>query len=371
MNRKGILSGVAVLLLSGMAVLVVQKARRDAAEQAGEVDTPVAGEDLETVAADKELLRVERESRDLGKPMTPERAAEKMREAMAVPQLNVRARMAGEIIRDLCQAGHAAAAWQMIDRAKGQVRDMELMVYFRYGKMKPAELLANVRGLEDGAEVRRALDGYLSGGTLEELHGVMVEPGFAEAFKKLEAGYPPGGKPLLVEIIRDRQSGARTDEDRDTVTKFARKMYDLKVINGSDLMEFVKVNDFRDIVERWEEIRALTAAEGIIYVGNPHRQALLRKLMDNPDKGLPVLLPREDEQGRADLLDAVRVWCAIKQEDAEKWVEDHAGGLKPWQREVMYAAAAKAAADRRDDGRAKEWAAKVTDGELRKGLPVK
>ncbi|RYD33328.1 MAG: hypothetical protein EOP87_11185 [Verrucomicrobiaceae bacterium] len=292
-----------------------------------------------------------------------------MREAMEMPEMNVRAKMAGEIIRDLCQAGHGDEAWKMVDPAKGQVRDLELMAYFRYAGLSPMQVLERAGELPDMAEVRRALDGYLSAGTLQDVHDVMSMPGFADKLKKLEAGYPPEMKPVVVELVRERLRTARSDAEREAVAVFARKMYDLKAITSSQWVEVVKMNDLRNAFERWEEIRAVTEAEGVLQEGDPHRSGMLQKLVgEDPLRAMSVLKERDDRQGRADFADAVRSWYERDMPECTRWLAEHSAELSPGQRDALYAALAKAATAQGDAAEAKKWAAKVEDAEIRKGL---
>lgn len=356
------MAAVAVLLLSVMGVLVILKAGKEKERAAFAGEGQVDG----VSSVGEELERVERESGEAGQPMEPVRAREKMREAMAVPALNVRAKMAGEIIRDLCLAGHAEDAWKMVDPAKGQVRDVELMAYFRYAKLEPMELLEKAGELPDKAEVRRALDGYLSGGTLEDVHGVVALPGFAEGLRELEAGYPPEMKPVVAELVRDRLRASRSDQERDAVARFAWKMHELKAIDTSLWMEVTKVNDLRDAFERWEEVRALTEAEGLFQEGDPHRSGMLQKLMmEDAGKAMSVLVPRDDRQGRVDLVDAVRLWYERDWPSTGKWLEKHAQELDQGQRDAVYAALAKYEASAGDAAKARGWAEKVGDAEIR------
>ena len=355
---------VAGLLLAVMAGLVVMKVWKERQEVAKFEDVASGAP-----AVDEELLRVERQSEVAGKPMEPARAREKMREALVVPELNVRAKMAGEIIRDLCLAGHGEEAWTMVDQAEGQVRDLELMAYFRYAKLEPMELLGKVEELPDKAEVRRALDGYLSGGTLADIHGLVALPGFAEKLRELEAGYPPGMQPVIAELVRDRLRAARSDEERDAVAQFARAMHGLKAIDTNLWVEVTKVNDLRDAFERWEEVRALTEAEGLFQEGNPHRGGMLEKLMtQDPGRAMSLLTPRDDRQGRVDLADAVRLWYARDSPSAGRWLEEHAGELTEGQRDAVYAALAKHETSAGDPAKAGKWAEKVRDAEIRKGI---
>lgn len=339
MNGRKIMAGVAVLLMAVMAVLVIRKAQREAREVA------VADEEVAAALApvDEEILRVERESEEAAKPRTPEWAREKMREVKAVREQNIRAKMSGEIIRDLCTAGHVEEAWGMVEPEKGQVREMELMAYFRFAKLEPMELLAKAKELPDKAEARKALDGYLSGGTLEDVYGAVVRPGFVEGMKELEAGYTEGMKPVLMELMKERLLEAHSDEDRDAVAHFARRMFDLKAIDGKGLMRILKENSLRDIFSRWEEIRALTAAEGVIYERNQDRSEMLRMLItDEPEKAMEVLLKRDDRQGLLDLGEAVRHWLDKEVKPARKWLEKHRQEMKPAQQEVVDLALANA-----------------------------
>ncbi|WAC18942.1 hypothetical protein OVA24_17050 [Luteolibacter sp. SL250] len=360
MNGRRLMALGAVSLLAVMAALVVLKAKKEAylATDAGVEDVP---------REDEELLRMEREGREAGVPLEPERAREKMREAMAAPEENVRARMAGGIIRDLCLAGYVEDAWKMVDPAEGQVRDVELMAYFRYAKLDPAELLEKAGELREKAEVRRALDGYLSGGTLEDVAGVMALPGFADRLKELEAGYPPDMKPVITELVRDRLHASRSDVERDAVARFTRRMFDLKAV-GIDLwMEVTKLNDLRDAFERWEEMRALT--EGTFQEGHPQRSGMLQKLVteDGP-KAMSVLVPRDDRQGRADLVDAVRLWYERDWPNTGRWLEEHAEEMNPEQRDAVYAGLAEYEASAGDAAKARKWAEKVADAGVRGGL---
>lgn len=344
-----------MLLLASMAVLVIQKAKREAALPI-ELGPP---DESEVSGVDEEILRVERESREMGKPLTPERARDKLKQALALPQLNVRATTAGEITRDLCQSGYTEEAWSLLDPAKGQVRDMQLMAYFRYARLAPQELLNKVNELADKAEARQALDGYLSAGTLEELQQIAELPGLMQKIKEVERGGAGGEtKPILIEIIRDRARAARSDEERDTVVSFARNIYHLKGITANGLLELSVDNDLRDIFERWKEIHTITAAEGLVQKENPHRNIMLRKMMlHDPAKALPLLTPYHDEQGIIDLAEAFTVWDESRPEELEKWLKQHGPGLKPAERDYIYTRLAKAATAREDEERAKHWAA--------------
>jgi hypothetical protein len=359
-NGRKFMAAVTVLLLAVIGVLVVLKAGKERAVLKGE------GQVDGVSSIDDELLRAEREANEAGQPMEPERARTKMRAAMAVPELNMRAKVAGEIIRDLCRAGYVEDAWKMVDPGKGQVRDMELMAYFRYAKLEPMELLEKAGELPDTAEVRRALDGYLSGGTLEDVHGVVALPGFVESLRKLEAGYAPEMKPVIAELVRDRLRAARSDEERDAVAEFAWKMHELKAIDTGLWMEVTTVNDMRDAFERWEEVRALTEAEGLFQEGDPHRTAMLRKLvMENSGKAMSVLVPRDDRQGRVDLVDAVRLWYGRDGPSTGKWLEENAEVLGQGRLDAVYAALAKQEASAGESAKARGWAEKVKDAEIR------
>jgi hypothetical protein len=367
MNGRRILVAAVGVLIVLMGVLMISRAwKARSADAAAEL-----AEDLPP--ASQELLRVERESAEAGVPLEPARAREKMREAMAAPEQNVRAKMAGEIIRDLCAAGFVDEAWQMVDTAKGQVRDLELMAFFRYGKLDPLELLDRVGELQGPVEIRRALDGYLSAGTLEDVHGVMALPGFAGRLKELEAGYPKDMEPVISALVRDRLRAARSDEERNAVGQFTRRMLDLKAVSPELWMEVTKVDDQRDAYERWEEVRKITAAEGLFQEGDSHRGEMLEKLVtDDGTKAMTLLTPHDDRQGRVDLADAMRRWYAKNWPAVGAWLEENAEKLSEAQRDAVYAALAKHEASAGNAAKAQTWAEKIADEMLRKELlPVK
>ena len=95
------------------------------------------------------------------------------------------------------------------------MRQAQLVMFFNHTEpLPPLAVLGKMKELAGPAEVRSALDAYLSPRTLEEIWLLMKEPAFLVAFQALEAGYAPGAVPVLVQIMDDRLHAVRSDGDR-------------------------------------------------------------------------------------------------------------------------------------------------------------
>ena len=366
-------SGLAVLTVILMVLVLMRRQVLEDPESGADpqatTTAPVDGPAKPEIAPETRELQPFSET-GKEKPLAPGEAGEAMRRALALPQMNMRSRAAAFVIRDLCLAGHTEEAWGMIRKESGQVRQAQLVMFFNHTEpLPPLAVLGKMKELAGPAEVRSALDAYLSPRTLEEIWLLMKEPAFLAAFQSLEAGYPPGTVPVLVQIMDDRLHAVRSDGDRRRVAEFALALYKLKAVDAAALMGAFRADSSRDAFARWEQVTAALADVTTVFENEPNRSALIKAMVvGDPAKAMETLTRGDSPQALADLAVAVRQWSATDRKAAGGWFTANGGKLAPGPRDTAHAALSMAFRKAGNAEAAKSWAEKVEDPKVKAGL---
>lgn len=374
MNRKsvvvwGVLAVLAVIL-GGLLLFRPPVAESPALEADGATARGADGED----PAKPKIAPAAREMRPFSeteqKPLALDDAAEAMRRALALPEMNMRAKAAAFVIRDLCAAGYTEEAWRMIRKENDQVRQAQLLMFFNHTEpMPPLAVLEKMKELAGPAEVKSALDAYLSKHTLGEIGKLVEEPGFLAAFQALEAGYPPGTVPVLVQIMDEHLRASRSDADRGRVAEFALAMYQLKAVDAITLMGTLRADSSHDPFARWEQVSAALADVATVFENEPNRSALIDAMVaGDPAKAMETLARGDSPQALADLAVGVSQWTSVDRTSAAGWFMANGPKLAAAQRDTAHAVLSRTSRKAGNAEAAKAWAEKVEDPKVRAEL---
>jgi hypothetical protein len=299
--------------------------------------------------------------------ITPDEARKLLSAARGNPDVMRRSADCISIIGRLCAAGYTEEAWAMVEENPGQVRDSELVKFFKSAGLSPAEMISKIENLPYKGEAFTALRGYFSSLDPASTSALLADASFKDFIRKLDESSPGILGKAISTSLMGRLAFPGSTAEKMAARDLAARYHSEGILNDGQLVQILKADETSDSFDKW----GLVAHS----LPNPPRgseAAALRKEviegMVNADapKALQQLAKVPGRQGFLDLLAGVKKWGNVDPSAASQWYQTSASGLSEVQRDSVVMAFYQLALDSGEPEGAERWAGEINNTELKK-----
>ncbi|QJE96799.1 hypothetical protein [Luteolibacter luteus] len=308
--------------------------------------------------------------------ITPDEARKLLSAARENPDIMRRSADCISIIGRLCAAGYTEEAWSMIEEGPGQVRDSELVRFFKAAGLSPAEMISKVENLPYKGEAFNALRGYFSSLDPASTSALLADPSFKEFIRKLDESSPGVLGRAISASLTGRLAFSGSTAEKMAARDLAMRYHADGVLNDGQFVQILKADETGDSFDKWALV-----ANALPNPGRGSDAATLRKDviegMVNADapKALQQLAKVPGRQGFLDLLAGVKKWGNMDPSAAAQWFQTSRNGLNQTQRDSVAMAFYQLALDAGEPEGAEQWAGEISNAQLKqeavKRLPKK
>jgi hypothetical protein len=301
--------------------------------------------------------------------MTPEKASALLEAAARNPDMVQRTMECVRVIKALCAAGYAEEAWGMIDDRPGQVRNSELAAFFATSGYDTAALMQKLDGLIYKDDAPKALEGYFSSLSPEEIRKVLGDDVFRRGMVGVEEFSPGSLKRAIADGLMSRVAFNADSSDSEAAVALASDLHSKGVVDDNGLSQVLESDKSKDIFQKWSVLSKAMPATSIKAPGGPadqvRREMIGEMVSANAPEALHQISGIKSDQGTVDLGVAIMKWGAMDSVAANEWYVANKAGLSNSQRDGVAAAFWSLAVRYKERASAEQWAKEIQNPKLR------
>lgn len=302
--------------------------------------------------------------------ITPETAKRLLHEASLITNIGEQASAYRKIIQNLCAAGFAEQAWQMILAEPGYNRGSQLWAFFASAEMDLAVCSARVSSLYDAEEKSNALATYF-GANSARSPNMLDDPIFQMMTEKLAKTDPNVLTKIVGEGLRNRYDHAKTDEEREKVNQLLIEMHSKKLVSNEVLSTMIIRNsDQKDGFELWPWISdssmGATSVENM--ESNVRASVIQGMVFIDASRALNQIVASKGEAANYDLSLGLTEWARYHPKAANDWYQNQRWKLTQVQQDSAAKSFAMLALSFKELQGAESWADQIQDADLRNSI---
>jgi hypothetical protein len=299
--------------------------------------------------------------------ITPDEARKLLASARENPDVMRRSADCISIIGRLCAAGYVDEAWGMIEGNPGQVRDSELVKFFKSAGLSAPEMISKIESLPFRGEAFTALRGYLSSLDPESISAVLSDSSFKDFIRKLDQSSPGILGRAISTSLMGRLAFPGSAADKLAARDQAVRYHSEGVLNDGQLVQVLKADETSDSFDKWSVVTNSFPNPNLRSEAAALRKEVIEGMVNaDAPKALGELVKIPGSQGFMDLLAGVKKWGNVDPSAASQWFQTTKSGLNEAQRDSVAMAFYQLSLDSGEPEGAERWAGEIANAELKK-----
>lgn len=334
-------------------------------------DVIIVGNDASTnkkTATDGAAQIVKSTEADVQSAMTPQRAKMLMDRAGSITDIHAKARVYREAIRELCKAGYADEAWEMILDEPGFNRDSQITAFFLTAPLNIQTCVEKIAALHDSSEKQIALQYFLSK-NFTEYTRLLEDPKLKEVLQEIIKADASALSNILGTVLRNRFDSG-DEAEREKINQIVLDLHSKKQISNEDFTNMLSRNAAKPPAELWAWIANSTVGlNGAENFEVQMRNGIIERMVsENPLEAISKLATASGDGAGYDLRLGVITWAKSNPKAANEWYVAQRSSLPLAQQDSAAEAFATVALKFREVEGAAVWANQISNPDVRNAL---
>lgn len=257
----------------------------------------------------------------------------------------------------------------MIDDRPGQVRNSELVAFFAASGYDTANLIQKLDGLIFKDDAPKALEGYFSSLSSDEILKVLGDDVFRRGMVSVEKFSPGSLKRAIADGLMSRVAFNSDSGDREAAVALVSDLHSKGVVDDNGLAQVLDSDKSKDIFEKWSILSKAMPATSVKSPGGPadqiRREMIGEMVSANAPEALLQISGIKSDQGTIDLGAAIMKWGTMDSVAANEWYVANKAGLSNAQRDGVAVAFWNLALRYKERDSAEQWAKQIQNPQMR------